>query len=400
MDLLLVSRCPPYPLHLGDRLIPYHLARQLAARGHHIDLLAFYSDPVDPGATVYYEHFFRRVQLIPEPRRTAFAYLTRQLRMYPQHAANAWSADMWTAISERLSANRYDVVQLFGGVNVYEFRQLVQYLPNVIVPYESYSLFLERRLSQQGRALAWLSLRAQLAVARRYERQMFNGYRAVVVLSEADEQALHTLAPRLPIHVIPNGVDTDYFTPGGREPDQPVLLFVGNYAYAPNVDAAQQLAQQIFPVVKRQAPQARLLLVGSNPPPSVLSLADSAVEVAGHVPDVRPYLERALIVVSPLRFGAGIKNKVLEAMAMQKPIVATPLSFDGIARLDGEQHALLGTTTDELASAVLRLIGDPTLRRRMGLANRRLIESRYTWACVADQYEALYRHVIEGVGKG
>jgi len=100
-----------------------------------------------------------------------------------------------------------------------------------------------------------------------------------------------------------------------------------------------------------------------------------------------------MIFVSPLRFGAGIKNKVLEAMAMQKPVVATPLSFDGIASLDGEQHALFGRTPGELTSAVLHLIGNNALRRRMALANRRLIESRYTWACVADQYEALYREI-------
>ncbi len=393
MDLLLISRCPPYPLHLGDRLIPYHLAQQLSSRGHRIDLLAFYADPRDAGEKAHYEHFFRSVHLIPEPRRAAVTYIKRQFRMFPRRADDAWSPAMWNAISDRLSANRYDAVHLFGGVHVYEFRRLVQRLPNVIVPYESYSLFLERKLGQERRASGRLALRAQLALARRYERTMFDGYRAVVVLSEADERALRGLSPGLPLHVIPNGVDTDYFAPTGPEPDQPILLFVGNYEYAPNVDAALQLAQHIFSIVKQQVSSARLLLVGSNPPAAVSALAGGDVEVTGHVPDVRPYLESAMIFVSPLRFGAGIKNKVLEAMAMRKPIVATPLSCDGIDGLGAEQRTLLGNSAEELASAVVRLVADSGLRQRIVQANRQLIESRYTWACVADQYEALYRQV-------
>jgi polysaccharide biosynthesis protein PslH len=398
MDLLLVSRCPPFPLNQGDRLILYHLARQLASRGHRIDLLAFHTDADDSGETFHYEHFFRDVRLIPEPRRSAVAYMKRLARPFPRRAEQAWSSAMWNAVSAQLATHRYDVVQLFGGIQVYECRELVRHMPNVIVPYESYSLFLERQLGQERQWSRRVTLWAQLATARRYEQLMFEGYDAVVVISDADQRTLHSLAPRLPIHVIPIGVDINYFKPAENEPEQATLLFLGNYAYAPNADAAVQLAQRIFPIVKRQVPQARLVLVGSNPTDAISSLASRDIEVTGHVPDVRPYLERATIFVSPLRFGAGMKDKILEAMALGKPVVATPLSLDGICGPDGGEHALVADTPDGLASAALSLLGDAPLRHRMGQANRQLIEARFTWGCAADQYEALYGQLITGEG--
>jgi glycosyltransferase involved in cell wall biosynthesis len=398
--MLLISRCPPFPLYQGDRLIPYHLARQLSSRHYYIDLIAFYNDPRDIAEIPRYERYFRDIQLIREPYRGTFDYFSRMRRqeeMFPTQAGDAWSPEMWEAIQSRLSTFRYDVVKLFGGIQVYEYRELVRTLPNVIVPYESYSLFLQRQLKHERNILKRMTLRAQLGAARYYEKRMFNDYDHVVVLSENDERALHELALELPIRVIPNGVDTEYFTPTGHEPETPILIFVGNFSYAPNADAAMYLAREIFPGVKRQVPQARLLLVGSNPTDAMKKLASKSIEITGRVPDLRPYLERALIFVSPLRFGAGIKNKILEAMAMQKSIVATPLSCDGID-LHHEQNVLYGRTTQELVHAVVKLIKDGSLRHRMARANRELTENRFTWRRVVDRYEELYIQLIKARG--
>src|ERR1044072_1436980 len=120
MNILLISRCPPYPLHLGDRLIPYHLAQQLSTR-HNIDLLAFYDQPDDPANVHHYERFFRSVQLIREWPRSTIALLNRALRpgaMFPRTVDQAWSPEMWQAITKQLAAQQYDIVQLFGGIQV------------------------------------------------------------------------------------------------------------------------------------------------------------------------------------------------------------------------------------------------------------------------------------------
>jgi glycosyltransferase involved in cell wall biosynthesis len=194
--------------------------------------------------------------------------------------------------------------------------------------------------------------------------------------------------------VIPNGVDMDYFTPTGYEPEDPVLMFIGNYDYPPNLDAALRLVRDIFPRIKQAVPSSRLYIVGGNPPPQLCAYASESVEITGRVPDTRPYFEFSMIFISPLRFGAGIKNKVLEAMAMETPVVATPLSCDGIPVKHG-QHVLIGRTDEELVNSVFQLLRDPRLRLSLRHSGRQLIEQNFTWQRVADQYEDLYEQVIK-----
>lgn len=397
MDVLLISRCPPFPLYHGDRLIPYHLARELSARRYHIDLLAFYQRPEDLADVPRYEQYFNHVTLIPEPRRSLSSYWRRSWRRgqrFPQRAGDSWSPAMWEAIDRAIRERAYDVAHLFGGVHVYEYWHLVRQLPNVIVPYESYTLWLERALAEETRRMPRLVKRIQLRMARQYESWMFERYQRVVVLTELDAQALARLNPATPTAVIPNGVDLDYLTPTGYEPDEPTLLFIGNYDYAPNLDAALRLVRDIFPRIKQRMSRARLIIVGGNPPPELRAYASDDVEITGRVPDIRTYFEAALIFISPLRLGAGIKNKILEAMAMETPVVATPLSCDGIPVTPG-QHVLLGVTDEDLVNAVFRLFQDPRLRRRLQRNGRQLVEQQFTWRRVAEQYEELYDQVIE-----
>ena len=230
-------------------------------------------------------------------------------------------------------------------------------------------------------------------MARNFESWMFEDYDRTVLLTDRDAHALRDLNPQTPTVVIPNGVDVDFFTSTGYEPDDPAFLFVGNYDYPPNVDAALRLAQEIFPRIKAQVPRAHLYLVGGHPPRELAACASDSVEVTGRVPDIRPYFESSLIFISPLRLGAGIKNKVLEAMAMEMPVVATPLSCDGIPVTHG-RDVLLGETDDELIDHVIRLLRDGSLRQTLRRNGRRLIEEHFTWQRVADQYESLYQQVI------
>lgn len=384
--ILLISRCPPYPLHLGDRLIVGNLFAQLRERGYSADLLAFSDRPSDLAELPRYRDQFQQVTLLPDPPRTALNYAMRLSAMFPQRATQAWSPQMWEAIAQQVRQKRYDIVHLFGGVQVYEYRNAIQHLPNLIVPYESYSLFLQRQLAQTRSPRQRIALRLRLSMARQYERRMFTGFGAVVVLTEQDAAALRALAPDLPLQVIPNGVDLARFVPQ-KTAEGAHLLFVGNYEYAPNCDAALWLAREIFPSIQARFSSAELWLVGNAPPPELRACASASIHVTGRVPDLQPYYARAALFISPLRFGAGIKNKVLEAMAMALPIVATPLSADGIASSDGVR---LATTAAEFVEQACALLPDSALRARLGAANRAVIEARYTWSAVADAYESLY----------
>jgi len=387
--VLLISRCPPYPLHLGDRLIVWHLAEELGRRGAALDLLALAQRPQDQAEVDAYRHLFGRVALFGEAPRTLPALAWRALwpaARFPRHAERAWNPGLWRALLAQLAQQDYDALHLFGGVQVYELAAALgeRAAQAIITPYESYSLYLERAFAQDGGLLAAL----RLGMARRYESFMFAPYGAVVVLAEADALALRRLNPALDVRIIPNGIDLAYFQPSSA-PRQPTeLLFLGNYEYAPNLDAAFFLIDEVLPRVRSVHPSATLSLVGHAPPPDLLARQCESVRVLGRVDDVRPYYAQAAAFVAPLRLGAGMKNKILEALAMRAPVVTTPIGADGIAVQHGQQALI--APAESIAEQVVALLDDPALGQRLGQAGRDLIEARYSWAAVAEAYLSLY----------
>ena len=387
--ILLISRCPPFPLHLGDRLILWHLARELSRRGYTIDLLALYDRENDSEQTAEYASFFRRIELFRESRRDVVAYLRRILfrsARFAESPDQSFCPPLWRTIDTYLNRYDYDLAHCFGAVSVYEFYPLFAHLPNLITPYESHTHYL-RSAARQGR----LSARVQLPIVRRFESFMYSPFDRTVVISDADKATLLSLQPALEIEVIPNGIELARFQPRDAMRDSNTLLFVGNFAYEPNQDAVRVLVEQILPRVRSQAPAAKLQLVGVNPPDWMRALANDYIEVTGEVPEVRPYLARGTVFVCPLRYGAGLKNKVLEALAMGIPVAATPLSVDGINVVKGESAIV--APIEKIADETVRLLMDESLRERLSLKGREPIETQYTWERTADSYERLYDEI-------
>ncbi len=395
MKILFVAFRTAWPHHRGERIPIYYLGRELQQRGHSVDLLAFADRPSDFDEQPHYAHLFNSVELIPEPDRPSTLY-TQRLRdpdaHWPRRADDSWSPPMWRAIERRLDAAPYAVIQLFGGVHVYEFFHALRGLPAVINPLDSASLFLRRALVHEQLAPRdRVERRAQWIITRDYESWMFAPYARTVVVSDVDQKELLSLNPAYPVEVIPNGIDLDVFRPLPVERDPTTLIYVGDFLYAPNIDVAHQLAHDLLPRIRARVPNARLWLVGNEPSPELQALASDNVIVTGYVPEIQPYLARATVFVSPLRLGAGIKNKVLQALAMGCPVVATPLSMDGIAVTDG--HDALIADHDGLVDATVRVLHDAELRQKLSTNGRALIEAQYSWMRVGQMYEALYAEV-------
>ncbi len=387
--ILLISRCPPYPVHFGDRLIIWHLGRELSRRGYTIDLLALYDREDDTRQIAEYEGFFRHIELVRERRRSGGAYLRRLFVPSARFAAAAEASfcpALWRKIHDYLNRRDYDLAHCFGAVSVYEFHPLFARLPNVITPYESHALYLESA-ARRGQ----LSARLRLPIVRRFESFMFRPYDRIVVISAADRAMLEKLQPALSIDVIPNGIELERFAPRHSGRDAATLLFVGNYEYPPNQDAVRLLVEKLLPQVRETLPGARLQLVGVNPPNWMRALRNDHIDVTGPVRDVRPFLARATVFACPLRMGAGLKNKVLEALAMGAPVVATPLSVEGINVQNGESAIVV--PVDRFAEETLRLLRDDALRERLSLKGRALIETEYSWERTASSYERLYDEI-------
>lgn len=233
---------------------------------------------------------------------------------------------------------------------------------------------------------------AQTAKLRRYERSLLKSADAIVAVSDADAAALRPLAPEAEITVVPNGVDVDHYLPPspGREEDG-LCVFTGKMDFRPNVDAMTWFCREAWPLVRAARSGARLEIVGRAPAPAVQALhdPDSGIVVTGDVPDVRPFIERAAVVVVPLRVGGGTRLKILEAMAMGKAIAATTLAVEGLDVRDG-QEARLADSPAALATAIVSLLGDPATRLTLGAAARAKAESSYRWSALVPRIEQLY----------
>ncbi len=204
----------------------------------------------------------------------------------------------------------------------------------------------------------------------------------VITVTEDEARILKAEKPGVPIHVIPNIHDIPS-APRSETPS-PSLLFIGTFTHEPNVDGVLWFVRKIWPKVRSAHPDARLRIVGGKPPPEIKALNGNGIEVMGYVPDTLPFLMESWVSVAPLRFGAGMKGKVGEAMAAGLPVVATSFGAEGFGLIPGV-HLLVADDPMEFAKLVSKLISGHDLRLRLGIAGHSFIESHYSPAAVSNQ---------------
>jgi len=231
------------------------------------------------------------------------------------------------------------------------------------------------------------------------EKRAWAGLDGCTLTSSRDEGLLLAHAPATRTAVVPNGVDLEFFKPSAApQPESPTtLLFFGAIDYYPNTDGLLFFTREIFPLLEARVPRVRLSIVGRRPPESIVSLRSARVEVTGAVDDVRPHIERAAVVIVPLRLGGGTRLKILEAMAMGKAIVSTSVGAAGLDVVP-ERDLLIADTPEAFAHQVSRLLDDPALARRLGRAARQLVAARYGWTASVDRLSSFYGEVMAARG--
>jgi glycosyltransferase involved in cell wall biosynthesis len=211
-----------------------------------------------------------------------------------------------------------------------------------------------------------------------------------VLASAADRDFLLQSWGPLPLSVVANGVDLDYFRPQPAAQDSPSLVFVGDLTYFPNEDAVLYFCSKILPLITKRCRPVRFYVVGRGGANRLFKAASQPnVVFAGFVSDIRPIVAEASVVVCPLRIGTGIKMKVLLAMAMGKATVSSSVGVEGIAVRQGE-HVVVADTPGEFSAAILRLLEDAGLRRSLGLSARALVEREHDWGRLAERWNELY----------
>jgi glycosyltransferase involved in cell wall biosynthesis len=321
------------------------------------------------------------------PRRIAWG--VGMLGGLPPWALDCRSPEYAAALERLLAGWRPQIVEFHLQVMAQYVRRLDnRNLPKILVDYDPPSAWAEDMV-RTTKGLTRLARRFEVTAWRRYERATRPRFDAIVVFAERDLADVRPSAGQASLVTIPLAVDVPAQPLNAEGTDPPTILFVGAFAHYPNVDSALWLGRRILPRVLERVPEARLELVGHEPGEEVRALAGGAISVPGSVPDVTPYLDRAAVVVAPIRLGGSMRMKVLEPLAAGKALVATPRAAEGLEAAAGEQY-VLADDEDELVEALVGLLLDRDRRRALGANARRWAEQNLGWANGVAAFEGLY----------
>jgi polysaccharide biosynthesis protein PslH len=374
----------------GTRI--YQLARHLSA-DHEVTLLS-YAEPSEMSQVASLPDFCRDVRLVPTRSDGPIIRRARQVRWTasrtPFHAREFHGARMQAALDALLAERRFDIIQV-------ELLQMTCFRlrtdAKVVLDEHNVEYELLRRMNQGERsAVRRAHHRLEERKVRHFERHSWGRVDGVAVTSRREELLVRQDAPATPTAIVPNCVDLDYFSSNRDEAEEGRLVFTGLLTYRPNLDAALHLVDDILPRVRQRHPSATLTIVGAGRDSDLHALRRPGVTVTGWVSDVRPFLQRASVIVAPLRIGAGTRLKVVEGLAMAKPMVSTAIGCEGIDVRTGE-HLLIADAPDDFADAVVLLLRDRALGRRLGDAGHRLARDHYSWNAAAEQLSGLYERL-------
>ncbi len=373
--VLFLSQRVPYPPDRGDRIATWHLVERLARR-HRVTVFAFREEEADEERADGLRQRGVEVRLFRLQRWRARARALRHL-LTARPLTLALLAS--TELQEELDscAGRMDVVYAYSGC-MGAFVMHHPELPRILHLSELDSDKWRQFAVRHPLPMKWI-YRHEARTLLRFEREVARACDETVLCTPVEQQLFEKRIPAVRSTVIRNGVDLEVFHPGLRSPDPGLLVFTGVMNYFPNVDGCVFFAREVLPLIRSRHPRTRFAIVGSRPARRIRALAGlPGVEVTGYVEDVRAYLGRAAVAVAPLRLARGVQNKVLEALAMGIPVVATPWAAQGIEGRPGHDY-LVSDGAEELALEVCRILEDRELARQLARSGRRLVEDRYSW---------------------
>ena len=401
-DLLFLVHRIPFPPNKGDKIRSWNILAHLASK-YNVHVGAFIDDPHDWQYTGRIEQiaassFFQKLD-----RRTGTARsILSLLRGEPLSCGYYRDRAMQRWVGRTVQANRIERVFVYSS-------SMAQYIPaeletgsRVVVDFVDIDSDKWRQYAERKSWPMSFIYRREARTLFDVEKKITASVDASAFVSQDEANLFRKMAPSVKSNVygIANGVDCEFFNPDVRSDapyptDRTNIVFTGAMDYWANVDAATWFADDILPKIREALPECAFWIVGANPTPEIIKLGDrDGVSVTGRVDDVRPYIRHATISVAPLRVARGIQNKVLEAMALAKTVVATPQAMEGIDAIDGSEVFVEGTA-EAFAERVVRLARSPDLETS-GICARKRVVSSYGWLANLQKFEG----ILEGASPG
>jgi sugar transferase (PEP-CTERM/EpsH1 system associated) len=381
--LFLTARVPA-PLDDGWKIRTFHLMQGYVRNGWQVDLLSFCHPEQESGDFPELQPLCNRLRLVPRAKAYAPMDLLRGLVLStPFHVHNYHLQAMVDAVQEMVTGQTYDLVQIEDVVMAQYLSPVMDTSLRILDMHNVESALLRRYAEKDGNLFKKIYARLTAAKLEGYECDVAGKFNKILVCSTQDRDLLQGKTMSTPVQVTPNGVDCDYFRPLLLDSAIKHLVFVGSMDYHANISGVLFFVNNILPLIHQKFPETHFTIVGKNPPEAIRRLAGERVAVTGMVPDVRPYLARARVVVVPLLVGGGTRLKILEAMACGKAVVSTPMGAEGISAKDSE-HICLAARVHDFAQATIQLLQEPVLCQRIGLAAATFVKEHFDWRLITD----------------
>jgi polysaccharide biosynthesis protein PslH len=394
VKVLLLTTKSPYPLYEGRALRTYNLIKQ-AAIEHEIHLLSFVQTAEEAAGIEHMRSICASVESVPLHMGNRLQVLGDVLRELfsssPLLAVKYRSRAMKRHVAKALQGGGFDLVHL-DMLHLGDYIAESAPVPVLIVEHNVESTLFERRIDAERGWLKKLYFRYQLRKLRRYEASTCARADHVVAVSAADASELESLCRHDRVTTIPNGVDTEFFMPRDARRLPHSLVFVGGLTWFPNLDAIRFFCAEVLPLIAEHIPDVTLTVVGKNPPQGVdhAIASNPRVRLTGLVEDVRPLIDAAQVYVVPLRVGGGTRLKILDALAMGKPLVSTSVGCEGLRVTHGE-HLSIADGPREFAAEAVRLLRDGAAAAALARGGRALVQEKYEWRVIAGELMSVYR---------
>jgi len=391
MKILMLTPYLPYPLLSGGQIRSYNLLKNLAQK-HEITLIALIKHDNEKQYIKNISAFCSRVIVCKRPEKpwTMQNILKTGFGKYPFLVVRNFSSEAKNAVVEELEHQNFDLIHA-------ETFYVMPHIPETSVPillveqtieYLVYQHFVETMGFPPLRFL----FSFDVAKIRYWEEYYWKRASRVVAMSLPDKQIMEKVA-NLEVSIVPNGVDTTVFSfQKKRMGSNPKILFVGNFKWLQNREAAKELIHNIWPLIQQQIPAAQLLIVGHDPSPDILKFKSKNVQIAESMKDIRVAYRQSDVLLAPIFGPGGTRYKILESMATGLPVITTPQGIEGLGVTDGKE-ALVRSNSKSLSQATVAVLTDQKKYEQLARNANLLVRENYSWPIIAEALDSIYEAV-------